>query len=234
MSSSEIPEHHLPQKISIPSTSRIIHLFGFGNSNELTDHLSIGPNSISLNCSTDNTTAIGFQAHTRIIGIPNTTLVCRGGVVSFDRLSTDSKNSIYSRELLKKAKTVTFETGDLADTLALVVNAESQGSIQVSCNGSEIEGDPIKIDNGGLTAMIWNTPISESLTQKIVASAQSVGAIHSLMLMKGGPENWKESFQTKHWDTIVEEGALSNSGSSTIKMKLVNFEEKEVQTNARR
>tara|TARA_B100002052_G_scaffold288465_1_gene304668 strand:- start:2321 stop:3580 length:1260 start_codon:yes stop_codon:yes gene_type:complete len=234
LSSSEIPEHHLPQKISIPSTSRIIHLFGFGNSNELTDHLSIGPNSISLNCSTDNTTAIGFQAHTRIIGIPNTTLVCRGGVVSFDRLSTDSKNSIYSRELLKKAKTVTFETGDLADTLVLVVNAESQESIQVSCNGSEIEGEPIKIDNGGLTAMIWNTPISESLTRKIVASAQSVGAIHSLMLMKGGPENWKESFQTKHWDTIVEEGALSNSGSSTIKMKLVNFEEKEVQTNARR
>ena len=89
ISSSEIPQHVLPHQLNIPVNSRIIHVFGYGDISESSSHLNLGSNSISLNCSTDNTTAVGFQAQSRIIGIPNTLLICRGGVVRFDHLTTD-------------------------------------------------------------------------------------------------------------------------------------------------
>jgi len=227
VSSTEASEHHLPCNIPIPVGSRVVHFFGFGNSNDSSNHLPLGPNSISLNCSTDNTTAVGFQAHTRIVGVPNTLFVCRGGVLRFDHLSIDTKNSLRSRELLKAAKVVTLETSTSANTLMAIVNSKSLDTIQVLNNGTAIEMEPMQVNNGALSALIWEISDSENQIQHFTISSQEVGSIHSLMVMRGSPESWNETMQNRHWDTIVEEGALSNHGSATISFDSPNPLQKE-------
>jgi hypothetical protein len=54
------------------------------------------------------------------------------------------------------------------------------------------------------------------------------------MAMKGKPENWTNTMQNQYWDTIVEEGALTNKGSCLIKISSMNNGEvkEEVKDNA--
>lgn len=229
ISSLEIPQHMLPYEINVPANSRIIHLFGYGDIEESSNHLQNGMNSLSLNCSTDNTTAVGFQAHSRILGIPNTLLVCRGGVIRFDHLEIIHRRTIRARELLKKASVVTFETGVGADTFIAIVNSNSVDSTQFS--NSEVDlGSPYKsVTKDALTAMIWEVPTSKDGIHKFVASSELEGTVHSLMAMRGKPENWVCTMQNQYWDTIVEEGALTNKGSCLIKILKSNNMKGEVE-----
>jgi len=234
ISSSEIPQHLLPQEVSIPVNSRIIHLFGFGDIANSSTHLQNGSNTISLNCSTDNTTAVGFQAHSRILGVPNTLLVCRGGVVRFDHLAIHSQKTIRARELLKKAKAISFDTGIGAETFIAIVNSNAVESARFSNSGVEMDSPQQSVTNGALTAMIWKIPISDYGINKFTVSTKLEGSVHSLMAMKGKPENWTNTMQNQYWDTIVEEGALTNKGSCLIKISSMNNGEvkEEVKDNA--
>jgi hypothetical protein len=42
------------------------------------------------------------------------------------------------------------------------------------------------------------------------------------MAMKGKAEIWADTMMNQYWDTIVEEGALTNEGTALIKIS--NFE----------
>ena len=235
ISSSEIPQHVLPHQLNIPVNSRIIHVFGYGDISESSSHLNLGSNSISLNCSTDNTTAVGFQAQSRIIGIPNTLLICRGGVVRFDHLTTDYKNSIRAMSLLKGANVVTFETGSDAETFIAILNSSAVETAVFTHSGVELKDPFESIENGGLTAPIWNLPTSDYEINKFTVSTELKGSVHSLMAMKGQPESWANTMMNQYWDTIVEEGALTNEGTALIKISNIeNGKDKEGEKYARR
>jgi hypothetical protein len=235
ITSSEIPQHVLPHQLNIPINSRIIYLFGYGDISESSNHLNLGSNSISLNCSTDNTTAVGFQAQSRIIGIPNTLLICRGGVVRFDNLTTDYKNSIRARSLLKGAKVVTFETGGNAETFIVILNSSAVETAVYTHSGVELKDPFESIENGALTALIWNLPTSGNQINKFTVSTELKGSVHSLMAMKGKAEIWADTMMNQYWDTIVEEGALTNEGTALIKISnLENGKDMEEEKYARR
>jgi hypothetical protein len=114
------------------------------------------------------------------------------------------------------------------------VNSNAVESARFSNSGVEMDSPQQSVTNGALTAMIWKIPISDYGINKFTVSTKLEGSVHSLMAMKGKPENWTNTMQNQYWDTIVEEGALTNKGSCLIKISSMNNGEvkEEVKDNA--
>jgi hypothetical protein len=206
----ELPPAALPYEVQLPTEASRLCITGLGGEPEIVNEIKPGPGSISTRCSTDNTAAIGFHPFSRLVNTLSSSALFRGGVVMTGR--EDKFAWSTSSGVLESSKMITMQMTSSIDVFVVVHSSATE--VDVNFVGAEQIGSN-QVDIGSFKASIYSLTRAEGILQIRIASEKG-SPIHSAFGVLGNAKDWIRTLKSNEISTIVEEGAISQTGVTLV------------------
>tara|TARA_B100000700_G_C15049798_1_gene859719 strand:- start:134 stop:1699 length:1566 start_codon:yes stop_codon:yes gene_type:complete len=206
----ELAPANLPFEIEIPQDACKLCVTGLGGDAEVVNEIKPGPGAITTRCSTDNTVAIGFHPFSRLVNSLSSSVLCRGGVVMTgknDKFAWDNASN-----WLSSSRDISMQMTSSIDVFVVVHPTNTK--LQIEMKNAKIV-ETITDNFGSFDATICSIKGDDGILHCRINSHENV-PIHSAFGALGNIEHWVEVLQTNDLSTIVEEGAISQTGTAFI------------------
>ena len=213
----EYAPHSLPTELcELPQKAAYLALTGLGNHVDF-ESIQPGSGAVTLTCSTDDTAAIGFHPPNRLVRLHSGRYLCRGGAIITDGTIDDVRPWTTAEKCLTGATMVNLQMSSSVETVVVITEQNAQPSI--NSIGIDVTGNSHTVQGNQVTATLWSVSKTDGGedTCSITIQTSERSKIHSVIAMRGGIEHWIGTMETNDWSTIVEEGAISNRGTASIR-----------------
>lgn len=207
---------------ALPEGASLVAVTGLGRVREKRRKPALG--AVTLNESTHAVPVVGWQSHSELVALTDTTLLARGALL---RLSS-AAGALARRGTVRAHEAVSRQTGLQTllpagvRSVVLVLDdgpGEPSGdlasSLGLSVRHAELASEPVIVAAGSRTVLVYDVLKSDVDAPWIEVSlafstAWSVGGV---MGLQASPEVWVPLLADAELDALVEDGPLSALGS---------------------
>jgi hypothetical protein len=212
-------------KLVVPPGTAWLSVTGLGRSAQQPETPALG--AVTLDEATDAVPVVGWQSHTELVALTDTTLLARGALL---RLSARA-SALSERGCVRAQAALDQQTGlethlpTRIRTLALVLDegpgepsADLASSLGLSVRHAQVSEEPTLILAGTRTMLIYEvTEVAADAPWLVVALAHTdAWRVAGVMGFAAPPSVWVPLLAEGELDALVEDGPLSASGSLRV------------------